>query len=143
MRNNITAWNNGNNLIAAVASQNNNTIVIVHSVGQLIVEPWIEHPNVTAVIWAGLPGSEAGHSLADVLYGDVDPSGRLPYTIPKQEPDYSAQLINGTGSVDGVHFAINYTEGLFVDYRHFDHVRLFCVPSSRTKLSTELLPDLE
>jgi hypothetical protein len=48
-RNNLTAWHSGDELVLAVASQNNNTIVVVHSVGPLIVEPWIEHPNVTAV----------------------------------------------------------------------------------------------
>jgi hypothetical protein len=46
---NLTAWHGGDNLILSVAAQNNNTIVVVHSVGQLIVEPWIDHPNVTAV----------------------------------------------------------------------------------------------
>jgi hypothetical protein len=48
-RNNLTAWHGGDALVLAVAAQNNNTIVIVHSVGPLIMEPWIEHPNVTAV----------------------------------------------------------------------------------------------
>lgn len=46
---NLTAWHGGDNLVAAVAAQNKNTIVVVHSVGPLIVEPWIDHPNVTAV----------------------------------------------------------------------------------------------
>ena len=48
-RKNLTAWAGGDNLVLAVAAQNNNTIVIVHSVGPLILEPWINHPNVTAV----------------------------------------------------------------------------------------------
>lgn len=47
--NNLTAWHGGDKLVLAVAAQNNNTIVVVHSVGPLILEPWIEHPNVTAV----------------------------------------------------------------------------------------------
>jgi hypothetical protein len=46
---NLTAWHGGDDLVLAVAAQNNNTIVIVNSVGPLIVEPWIDHPNVTAV----------------------------------------------------------------------------------------------
>lgn len=45
----MTAWHGGDDLILAVAAQNNNTIVVVHSVGPLILEPWIDHPNVTAV----------------------------------------------------------------------------------------------
>lgn len=48
-RKNLTAWHGGDQLVLAVAAQNNNTIVVVNSVGPLIVEPWIEHPNVTAV----------------------------------------------------------------------------------------------
>lgn len=45
----MTAWHGGDDLVLAVAAQNNNTIVVVHSVGPLILEEWIEHPNVTAV----------------------------------------------------------------------------------------------
>lgn len=48
-RKNLTAWHNGDDLVLAVAAQNKNTIVIVHSVGPLILESWIDHPNVTAV----------------------------------------------------------------------------------------------
>ncbi|KDQ19728.1 glycoside hydrolase family 3 protein [Botryobasidium botryosum FD-172 SS1] len=120
-RNDLKAWHNGDNLVLAVAAKNKNTIVVVHTVGQIIVEPWIDHPNeanpcnlpVTAVLWAGLPGQEAGNSLVDVLYGAVNPSAKLPYTIAKQANDYPAaiQLQDGT---------INYTEGLNIDYRWFD-----------------------
>ncbi|GLB44238.1 putative glycoside hydrolase family 3 protein [Lyophyllum shimeji] len=117
-RKNLTAWHGGDNLVKAVAAQNKNTIVIVHSVGPLIVEPWIEHANVTAVLWAGAPGQEAGNSITDVLYGVYNPSGRLPYTIAKRVSDYSAQLVLGGGPQDIL--SIPYTEGLEIDYRHFD-----------------------
>ncbi|KAJ7603998.1 glycoside hydrolase family 3 protein [Mycena polygramma] len=106
---NLTAWHSGDDLVLAVAAQNNNTIVVVHSVGPLIVEPWIDHPKCTAVLWAGVPGEEAGNSLTDVLYGDWNPSGRLPYTIAKQVSDYSAQLILGGQPTDVL--SIPYTEG--------------------------------
>ncbi|RDB23963.1 putative beta-glucosidase L [Hypsizygus marmoreus] len=117
-RKNLTAWHGGDMLVEAVAAQNNNTIVVVHSVGPLIVEPWIDHPNVTAVLWAGAPGQEAGNSITDVLYGVWNPSGRLPYTIAKQPSDYPAQLVLGGGPQDVL--TIPYTEGLEIDYRHFD-----------------------
>jgi hypothetical protein len=84
--------------------------VVVHSVGPLITEPWIDHPNVTAVLWAGLPGQESGNSLVDILYGDVNPSGRLPYTIAKSETDYPARVIS-TGSDEPNGVQINYSEG--------------------------------
>jgi len=135
----LTAWHNGDALVQAVAANNNNTIVVVHSVGPLILEPWIDHPNVTAVVWAGLGGTETGNALTDVLYGDVNPSGRLPYTIAKSPSDYSAQLV--TGGTEEI-LNITYSEGcvvfltnfsvfltrsfisLFIDYRHFDAAKI-------------------
>ncbi|KDN36528.1 hypothetical protein RSAG8_10775, partial [Rhizoctonia solani AG-8 WAC10335] len=66
-RNNLTAWNNGDNLVQEVASVNSNTVVVVHSVGPIIMEPWIDHPNVTAVLWAGLPGQESGIATVQAL----------------------------------------------------------------------------
>jgi len=56
------------------------------------------------------------------LYGDWNPSGRLPYTIAKRPEDYPAQIIAGIG-VPGI-ISIPYTEGLEIDYRHFDAVRV-------------------
>ncbi|KAG8713760.1 hypothetical protein FRC08_012855 [Ceratobasidium sp. 394] len=115
-RNDLKAWHNGDALVAAVAAVNKNTVVVVHSVGQIIVEPWIDHVNVTAVLWAGLQGQEAGNAVVDILWGAVNPSGRLPYTIAKSASDYSASVItSGGGTVQ-----IPYTEGLKVDYRAFD-----------------------
>lgn len=115
---NLTLWQNADALIAAVAANNKNTVVVTHSVGPNIVEPWIGHPNITALIWAGVSGQEAGNSIVDVLYGDYNPSGRLPYTIAKSPEDYSAQLVSGGGDNDIL--SITYTEGLMIDYRHFD-----------------------
>jgi beta-glucosidase len=56
-RKNLDPWHNGNDLVKAVANVNKKTIVVVHSVGPLILESWIENPNVVAVVWAGLPGT--------------------------------------------------------------------------------------
>ncbi|KAF9480035.1 beta-glucosidase [Pholiota conissans] len=115
-RNNLQAWHGGDALVAQVASVNSNTIVVVNSVGPIIMEPWINHVNVTAVVWSGVPGQEAGNGLVDVLYGAYNPSGRLPYTIGKAATDYAAQVItSGSGTVQ-----IPYNEGLLIDYRSFD-----------------------
>ena len=108
-RNNLTAWLNGDALVRAVASQNNNTIVVINSVGPLILEPWIEHPNVTAVVWAGLEGTETGNALVDIIYGDKNPSGRLPYTIAKSLNDYPAQVVFGGNGEEILN--ITYSEG--------------------------------
>ncbi|KAG1797023.1 glycoside hydrolase family 3 protein, partial [Suillus plorans] len=117
-RQNLSAWHQGDQLILAVAAQNNNTIVVTNSVGPLIIEPWVDHPNVTAIVWANLGGNEAGNAIADILYGAWNPSGKLPYTIAKSPADYPAQLVTGGTAADIL--SINYTEGLFIDYRWFD-----------------------
>ncbi|KAH9944498.1 beta-glucosidase [Epithele typhae] len=115
-RNDLKAWHSGDAVVEAVAAVCNNTIVIVNSVGPIIMEPWVENPNVTGIIWEGIPGQEVGNAITDILYGDVNPSGRIPFTIAKAETDYSARVIyTGSGTVQ-----IPYTEGLLVDYRHFD-----------------------
>ena len=137
-RNNLTAWNNGDDLVLAVAANNNNTIVVVNSVGPLILEPWIDHPNVTGVIWAGLGGTETGHALVDVLYGDVNPSGRLPYTIAKSPDDYPAQV--ETGGTTGELLNITYTEGCVPSpincrWAIADEIRLSSACSSITVIS--------
>lgn len=111
-RNNLNLWHNGDSLIAAVAAVNPNTIVVVHSVGQVLMESWADHPNVTAIVWGGLAGQEVGNGLVDVLYGVVNPSGRLPYTIAKSASDYPASISSAS--------SISYSEGLNVDYRWFD-----------------------
>ncbi|KAF7371297.1 Beta-glucosidase [Mycena sanguinolenta] len=116
-RNSLSAWHSGDALVAAVAAANKNTIVVVNSVGPINMEAWITNANITAVVWSGVPGQEAGNGLVDVLYGAYNPSGRLPYTIGKSVTDYSAQVVfNQAGSIT----PIPYTEGIFIDYRHFD-----------------------
>ncbi|KAK4126918.1 glycoside hydrolase family 3 protein [Parathielavia appendiculata] len=105
-------------LVLNVASWCTNTIVVVHSAGIRLVDEWITHPNVTAALFAGLPGQESGHALTSILYGDVNPTGRLPYTVAKSESDYG-DLLNPSVSDDPFPEA-NLTEGLSIDYRHFD-----------------------
>ena len=61
------------------------------------------------VLWAGLPGTESGNALTDVLYGKVNPSGRLPYTIAKQSSDYPAQVTVAVDSNEII--SIPYVEG--------------------------------
>ncbi|KAB2577636.1 putative beta-glucosidase M [Lasiodiplodia theobromae] len=106
------------NLVNNVATNCSNTVVVVHSAGVRLVDSWIEHENITAVIFAGLPGQESGHSLVDILYGDVSPSGKLTYTVAKKEEDYG-HLLNHT--VDESWFPqSDFTEGVYIDYRAFD-----------------------
>ena len=62
------------------------------------------------ILWAGLPGQEAGNSLVDVLYGDWNPSGRLPYTIAKNDDDFSAVLVKEGQPFSDI-IVVPYTEG--------------------------------
>ncbi|WFD40816.1 beta-glucosidase [Malassezia japonica] len=120
-RNNMTLWNGGEELVKAVAAMHNNTIVVVHSVGAVLIEDWIEHPNITAVVFAHLGGSESGNSITDVLYGEYNPAGRLPYSIAKKREDYGAEVLYNDKAP---HPQVNYTEGLLIDYRHIDAKRI-------------------
>lgn len=54
--------------------------------------PWVSHPNIKAIVWPGLPGQESGNSIADILFGDINPSGRLPYTIAQKAEDYPSKI---------------------------------------------------
>ena len=108
-------------LVSTVTAKCNNTIVITHSGGANVL-PWAENPNVTAIIAAHLPGQEIGNSIVDVLYGAVNPSGKLPYTIAYDGSDYNAPIVNHTitDSTSPNAFQSDFTEGLLIDYRHFD-----------------------
>lgn len=91
---------------------------LIIMLGIRTVDAWIENPNITAVLFAGLPGQESGNSLVDILYGDVAPSGKLPYTIAKNESDYG-NVLNSSVSFDAFP-QDNFTEGRYIDYRAFD-----------------------
>ena len=116
-RNNLTLWGNGDDLIKAVASVNNNTIVVLHTVGPVIIDYARQHPNITAILWAGLPGQESGNSLVDVLYGKVNPQGRSPFTWAKKESDYGVELLYK--APNGAQPSQSFDEGVFIDYRRF------------------------
>ncbi|KAK8162722.1 glycoside hydrolase family 3 protein [Phyllosticta citrichinensis] len=116
---------NGNEVVENVAQNCSNTIVITNSGGQNVI-PWHTHPNVTAILLAHFPGEEFGNSVVDILYGDVNPSGRLPYTLAEKESDY--YFANITGSVSNPNdtnaWQSDFTERLLIDYRHFDYYNL-------------------
>lgn len=111
-------------VVDSVAKYCNKTVVITHSAG-LNVMPWANNPNVTAILAAHLPGQESGNSIVDVLYGAVNPSGRLPYTIALNESDYNfADIVSSSALLeteDPNAWQSNFTEGLLIDYRHFDY----------------------
>ncbi|TWU77554.1 hypothetical protein ED733_007571 [Metarhizium rileyi] len=107
-------------LVSNVASKCANTIVIVHTAGIRLVDQWIEHPNVTAAIVAHLPGQDSGEALVKLLYGEANFSGKLPYTLAKNESDYSVYKPCGRGPGNTTNPQCDYTEGVYLDYRAFD-----------------------
>ncbi|TMR08797.1 glycosyl hydrolase, partial [Nonomuraea turkmeniaca] len=95
-------------LIRAVAAANPRTVVVVNS-GSPVEMPWAG--EVAAVLLTWFPGQEAGAALADVLFGDAEPSGRLPTTWPRRLEDVPVADVT---PVDG---AVAYEEGVFIGYR--------------------------
>jgi beta-glucosidase len=104
-------------LVNNVAASCNNTIVVIHNAGIRLVDSWINNVNVTAVILAHLPGQDAGRAIAAILYGDVSPSGRLPYTVAKQGSDYGS--LQGPCKDSSSSPQCDFNEGMLVDYRSF------------------------
>jgi beta-glucosidase len=101
-------------LVSAIAQVNPRTVVITYVPAQILM-PWIDQVPVVLVGW--LPGQEGGNALASVLFGDVNPAGRLPVTFARNPEDYPA---NTPRQYPGVDNHVLYSEGLRIGYRHFD-----------------------
>ncbi|KAL7802569.1 glycoside hydrolase family 3 protein [Trichoderma afarasin] len=108
-------------LIKSVADQCSKTVVVFHNAGPRLVDGFVDHPNVTAIIFAHLPGQESGPALASLLFGDTSPSGKLPYTVAKNESDYGDVLDPVEPEGEFVNFPqADFHEGVYLDYRYFD-----------------------
>ncbi len=101
-------------LIRRVSAANKRTVVVLLSGGPVEMEPWLA--KVPAVVQAWYPGMEGGAALASILFGDVNPSGKLPYSSPKRLADSPAHAL---GAYPG-EATEEYKEGLLVGYRWFD-----------------------
>lgn len=117
-RKNLTLWNEGDDLIKNVSAICPNTIVVLHTVGPVLLTEWYNNPNITAIVWAGVPGQESGNSITDILYGKTSP-GRSPFTWGRTRESYGTDVLyeanNGNGAPQE-----DFSEGVFIDYRHFD-----------------------
>ena len=109
-----------NDLVRHVASRCARTVVVVHAAGIRVLDPWVSHPNVTAVVAAHLPGQDSGEALVRLLYGDDNFSGKLPYTIARREEDYPVLEPCEVQHEGGVDPQCDYEEGVYIDYRAFD-----------------------
>jgi beta-glucosidase len=112
-RPNLALPGNQDQLIESVAAANPHTVVVVKSGGPVLM-PWAQ--QVPAIVEAWYPGEEDGNAVAAVLFGDVNPSGKLPVTFPAAEADTPAHTPQ---QYPGVSNTAVYSEGLQVGYRWY------------------------
>jgi beta-glucosidase len=104
-------------LIEAVAKVNKKTIVVINAGGPVIMSRWIAQVPAVLDLWYG--GQEGGNAIADVLFGDANPSGKLPVSFVKQWKDSPAY-----GHYPGENLQVDYAEGIYVGYRYFDKQKI-------------------
>jgi beta-glucosidase len=100
-------------LIEAVTKVNKNTIVVINAGGPVVMSKWIKQVSAILDLWYG--GQEGGNAIADVLFGDANPSGKLPVSFVKEWKDSPAY-----GHYPGENLQVDYAEGIYVGYRYFD-----------------------
>ena len=137
----ISLSGNQDQLVQAIVAANPHTVVVVKS-GSAVLMPWVS--NVPAILEAWYPGEEDGNAVAAVLFGDVNPSGKLPLTFPVQVSDLPAST---PAQYPGFNGTANYSEGVFVGYRYFDANKIaplfpFGFGMSYTTFSYANLPQL-
>ena len=125
-RSDLDVLHNGNKLIEEISQINQNVIVIINSPGPVNMD-WKD--KVKGIIFGGLAGPESGNGIADVLFGDVNPSGHLPFVIGKKE-QYPSEikgiqeydLLGSLKNFKVVEFkdTVKYDEGLFIGQYWFD-----------------------
>ncbi len=106
-------------LINAMAEVNENTVVVMISGGGVNTNPWLG--NVQGFLQAWYPGQEGGTAIAEILFGDINPSGRLPATFERKledNPSY-ASYYPAPGTLE-----VTYKEGIFVGYRGYDEFQV-------------------
>ena len=105
-----------NELIQEMSAANKNTIVVMTSGGGADMNSWVD--RVPALLEAWYPGQEGGTALAEVLFGDVNPSGRLPITFERRWED---NPVHDNYYPEGDTKRVVYKEGIFVGYRGYEH----------------------
>jgi len=103
-------------LIQAVVAANPKTFVVLNN-GTPVSMPWLR--QVPGLVEAWFPGQEGGHAIASLLFGDINPSGKLPATLAARREDYPDY-----GNFPGKNGQVTYAEGIYVGYRHFDKQKI-------------------
>jgi beta-glucosidase len=102
-------------LINKIAEANPRTTVVILGGSNVEMKNWMDH--VPAILHAWYPGMEGGNALARIIFGETNPSGKLPMTFANSHLDYPSHAV---GEFPGKDFRVNYTEGIYVGYRYFD-----------------------
>ncbi|MFC6826764.1 beta-glucosidase [Halopelagius fulvigenes] len=112
---------NQNALIESVADANDRTVVLLNTEAP-VATPWAD--DVPAILQVWFPGQEGGTAVANLLFGEANPSGKTPVTFAESVEDYLpgevATLPDGARAYPGIDGTVYYDEGVFVGYRHFD-----------------------
>ena len=141
-REDLNVWHKGNELIEKVAEVNENIIVVINA-PSVVNLPWLD--KVKGILFSGFAGAEAGHAIADILFGKENPSGHLPYVWGKEDDYFTKIKLKNTEILEngktyeeeyrykGIDSAglkddrpgydkeqYNYTEGLYVGQRWFN-----------------------
>lgn len=116
-RSNLSLWFNGDEVIKKVADNCENTVVVVNAVGPIDMEEWIDLDGVSAVLFAPPLGQFVGQAIAEVLFGDVNPSGKLPFTIARKKQHYVPIMteLDKSGEPQDI-----FDRDIYLDYRFFD-----------------------
>jgi beta-glucosidase len=106
-------------LIRAVTSANKNVAVVLTGGGNVDMSTWLD--STAALLHAWYPGQEGGAALGEILFGDVNPSGKLPVSFERRWPDNPTHrsYYDATGAKK-----VAYSEGIFVGYRHYDRAEV-------------------
>ena len=102
-------------LIQVILKANPNTIIVLMGGGPADMRAWVD--DAKAVLQAWYPGMEGGNAIADVIFGAVNPSGKLPITFPVKLEDSPAHSL---AKMPDENLLIDHTEGIFLGYRYFD-----------------------
>jgi len=118
-RSSLRLPNEQDELIRAVAAVNPRTIVVLMSGAPVETASW--ERAVPAILEAWYAGQEQGNAVTRVLFGDVNPAGRLPVTFPRSDSETPLTTPEQYPGVDG---AVHYTESIFVGYRGYDRLQI-------------------
>lgn len=116
-RQNLSLWHNGDELIEHISDRCRKTVVVINSVGPVDLEKWIDHENVVAVFYSAPLGQFVGEAIAEVLFGEVNPSGRLPFTIAKKKQHYVPILDDLSQDKEPQDI---FDRDIYLDYKFFD-----------------------